>query len=93
MTQVTLQVYHSNGAAGGGDRELVETRHLDTGSAKALTAKRAARIIAREYPAYARVGGAGVIRTDEGWQASRSLRSTAGCDYHFIWEEIVIRDG
>jgi hypothetical protein len=93
MAHVTLQVYHSNGAPGQRARELVETRRIDTGSDKALTAKRAGQIIAREYPAYARVGGAGVIRTKDGWLATRSLNSTAECDYHFIWEEILIREG
>lgn len=93
MTHVTVQVYHSKEVAGQRTRKLVETRRIDTGSDKALTAKRAGQIIAREYPAYARLGGAGVIRTDDGWLATRSLNPTEKCDYHFIWEEILIREG
>jgi hypothetical protein len=92
MAQVTLQVYHSNGAAGERTRKLVETRRIDTGSNKALTARRAGQIITREYPAYARVGGPGVIRTKDGWLAMRSLNSTERCDYHFIWEEVAVRE-
>lgn len=93
MLSVTLQVYHSNGAAGERSRVLVETRRIDTGSDKPLTAKRARQIIAREYPAYARAGGLGVIRTEDGWSAMRSLNPTAKCDYHFIWEEVIVREG
>jgi hypothetical protein len=93
MALVTVQVYHSNGAAGERSRELVETRRIDTGSDKPLTARRAAQIIAREYPAYARVGRPGVVRTEDGWVATRSLSPTAKCDYHYVWEEILVREG
>ena len=93
MALVTLQVYHWNGAAGERSRVLVETRRIDTGSDKPLTARRAGQIVAREYPAYARVGRSGVIRTEDGWVAMRSLSPTAKCDYHYTWEEVVVREG
>lgn len=90
MTQVTIKVYRSNGAAGDRARTLVETRRVETGSDEPLTAKRAGQVIAREYPACARIGGVGVIRTREGWQVSRALQPTDRCGYHFIWEEVVV---
>ncbi len=93
MAYVTLQVYHSNSAAREPTRDLVETRRIDTGSDKALTARRAGQIIAREYPAYARIGGAMVTRTEDGWRATRPLKPTEARDYHYIWEEVLIREG
>lgn len=93
MPLVTVQVYHSNGAAGERSRVLVETRHIDTPSDKPLTARRPAQIIAREYPDYARVGRPRVIRTEDGWLVTRSLSPTAKCDYHYVWEEVIVREG
>jgi hypothetical protein len=93
MALVTLQVYHSNGAAGERSRVLVETRRIDTGSDKPLTARRAGQIIAREYPAHVRAGRPGVIRTEDGWGAMRPLSPTAKCDYQFSWEEVIVREG
>lgn len=93
MAQVTLQVYHTDGAARERVRRLVETRYLTTESAKALTAKRASQIIARELPAFAGPSGVRVIRTEDGWLATRTLRATESCAYHYVWEEVVVRDG
>jgi hypothetical protein len=93
MALVTVQVYHSSGADRERSRVLVETRRIDTGSDKPLTARRAGQVIAREYPAHARVGRPMVIRTEDGWRATRSLRPTAKCDYHYVWEEVILREG
>ncbi len=93
MTQVTLKLYHSDGAARDHDRELIETRRIETESAKPLTAKRASQVIAREYPQFKTLTGVMVITTDEGWRASRSLRPTAKCGFHYISEEVYVFEG
>jgi hypothetical protein len=94
MAQVTLKLYHSNGAAGDPSRELIETRRIETESAKVLTGKRAAHVIAREYPQFKRLGGGvGAIRTTEGWLARRALHPTTKCEYHYVWEEVVVYEG
>jgi hypothetical protein len=95
MAQVTLKIYRKVTGVSDSARELVETRRIDAKSAKKLTGKRAAQIIARECPQYIRYihGGAIVIRTKVGWMAMRSLGPTTACSYHYIWEEVEVNEG
>src|SRR5205807_1560248 len=58
-----------------------------TNSDKPLNAKRARQILARELPAFGGTVGPLVIKTSEGYRASRSLESVAGCSFHYVWED------
>jgi hypothetical protein len=87
---VTIKLYHNDRSASHRERQLVRTFHVPTDSAKQLTAKRAIQVLARTLPQFSPASQIRVIRTSEGWQATRSLQPTKGCSFHYIWEEAVI---
>jgi len=89
MSQVTIKIYQSDGSATRAERQLIRTVHLETSSGKQLTGKRAAQILAREFPKFERARD-GMIKTDEGWVAMRSLRPTERCSFHYVWEKAVV---
>lgn len=67
---VTIRIYRESGSAGERTRRLVRALRLTMSPGKRLTASRAARILAREVPGYARPI---VIATTDGFQSQRSL--------------------
>lgn len=91
MTQVTIKVYRSNGAAG--DRAAhargdAPGRELNPMSRSPRNAQGRSSLASTRVRSYRRC--VGVIRTREGWQVSRALQPTDRCGYHFIWEEVVV---
>lgn len=91
MARVTFHRYHESGGAGERQRHLVETRFVETASTKPVTARRAGQIIAREFPAFYSIGRT-VIKTEEGYWASRALKPTPGCAFHYIWEHVYLTE-
>lgn len=91
MAQVTIKIYQSDGSAAPTERKLTRTVHLETSSGKRLTGKRAAQLLAREFPEF-QTAGLGMIKTGEGWMATRSLRPTERCSFHYIWEKAVVSE-
>jgi hypothetical protein len=91
MAQVTIKIYQIDGSAPPTERTLTRTFHLETSSGKRLTSKRAGQLLAREFPEF---NGArnGMIKTEEGWMATRSLRPTERCSFHYIWEKAVVSE-
>lgn len=94
MPNVTIKTYRKNedGRDARAERKLIPTVHLETVSGKSLTGKRAAQLLAREFPEFRVVGGGGLSKTDEGWLASRTIRPARNCDYHFIWEHAFVTE-
>ncbi len=89
MSQVTIKIYQSDGSAARAERHLIRTVHLETSSGKQLTSKRAGQLLAREFPEFESARN-GMVKTDEGWVAMRSLRPTERCSFHYIWEKAVV---
>ncbi len=76
---------------GGGDapETLISERVIETESHKRLTAKRAAQILAREYPDLGLVAKA-VIKTAKGWMVSKSTEPLRNCGYHYVWRHFYV---
>ncbi len=91
MARVTIKIYQSDGSAARTERKLIRTVHLETSSNKQLTCKRAGQLLAREFPKFNRNLN-GMIKTEEGWTAMRSLRPTERCSFHYIWENAVVTE-
>ena len=89
---IAIRLYERDGSAAGGERRLVRTLRIPAAGSKALTAKRAAQVLVRALPQFGGHTGPRILRTKSGWQASRTLRPTPGCSFHFIWEEAVITE-
>lgn len=90
---ITIRLYHDDRSGSARrPRQLVRTLYVPTDSAKPLTTKRAAQVLARSLPQFSPASRVLIIRTDEGWRATRSLHPTAGCSFHYIWEEAIITD-
>jgi hypothetical protein len=91
MAQVTIKIYQSIGSAAPDGRKLVRTVRLKTASDKRLTSKRAGQLLAWEFPQFAGARD-GLIKSDEGWVALRSLRPTERCSFHYVWERAVVTE-
>jgi hypothetical protein len=76
---------------GGGDspETLIAERVIETQSHKQLTAKRAAQILAREYPDLEVLARA-VVKTGRGWMVSKSTEPLHKCGYHYVWRHFYV---
>jgi hypothetical protein len=89
MSRVKIQVFHENDSKG--ETILVRTIWIDINSDKKLTAKKAGQILANNFPKFDNSGiRNGLLKTENGWRASRTLKATEKCSYHYIWEKILI---
>jgi hypothetical protein len=91
MAHAKIKIYQGGGAATRPDRILIRTVRVETSSDKRLTSKRAGQLLAREFPNFKNARN-GMIKTDEGWMATRSLRPTKDCSFHYIWESALVTD-
>jgi len=62
---------------------LVETRFVEVETDRRLTGAIARRVLRREFRELGQI--VTVIPFENGWTASRTLRPTDHCDYHFVW--------
>jgi hypothetical protein len=85
MPNIIVKIYRQNGSAGNTERVLIRRVEIENSSAKKLTGNRAAKILACNFPEFL-----GMIKTEEGWSASRTIKPTEKCEYHFIWEYVVL---
>ena len=92
MPQVIIRIYERDGSAAQTEAVLLETRTVETISAKKLTGQRAAQLLLRECPEFKVATRVMVIKTDKGWQASRAVRPSRGCSYHYIWQDAIVSD-
>jgi hypothetical protein len=91
MAQVTIKIYQSDGNGSHTGRRLIRTVRLETSSAKRLTSKRAGQLLAREFPEFGSARS-GMIKSEEGWVARRSLHPTERCSFHYVWEKAVVTE-
>lgn len=69
------------------DKKLVHTNYIQVDRLKNLTAKKAGQILANNYPDFdSRIVRNGLLKTDEGFLATRTPTPTDKCEYHFVWE-------
>jgi hypothetical protein len=92
MPHVTIRIYERDGSAAQTEPILLETRVISTASAKKLTGQRASQLLLRECPEFKGAVSVMVLKTDRGWKATRAMRPTKGCSYHYIWQEAIISD-
>ena len=86
--RIRITITESKG--GGDSREtLIAERVIETQSHKQLTAKRAAQILAREYPDLGVLAKA-VVKTDRGWMVSKSTEPLRKCGYHYVWRHFYV---
>jgi hypothetical protein len=90
MSRVKIQIYHENNAAR--ESKPARTIWIERNSDKKLTGKQARQILAEEFPRFVKSYGILLTKTSEGWRASRTIRPTAKCDYHYIWERAIIAE-
>src|ERR1044072_836532 len=91
MAQVTIKIYQGSGSATRPDRKLIRTVRVEAASGKRLTSKRVGQLLAREFPEFENARH-GMIKTEEGWMAMRSLRPTEHCSFHYIWESALVTE-
>lgn len=91
MAHATIKIYQSGGAATRPGRILIRTVRVETSSRKRLTSKRAGQLLAREFPHFKSARN-GMIKTDEGWMATRTIRPTEHCSFHYIWESALVTE-
>ena len=84
MSKVTIHIYHGVGI----DRKLIKTIYVSTVSDKKINGHRAAQIIRREIPEFKDYGA--VTKTIEGWHASRAIKPSDKCSYHYTWEHVYL---
>jgi hypothetical protein len=89
MSRVKIQIFHENNALG--ETVLVRMVRLETNSDKKLTARNAGKILANNFPEFDNFSiRNGLSKTENGWRASRTLKPTEKCRYHYIWEHVIV---
>ena len=73
--------------SGTAPESTVTDRLIQTESHKRLTGKRAAAILAREFP---ELRNPIVIKTERGWRGSVAVKSTEKCSYRFVWRHYYV---
>ena len=87
MPRIIIKIYRKDRSAGNTERVLIRRVEIENSSSKRLTGNRAAKILASNFPEFW-----GLIKTDEGWSASRTIKPTEKCSYHYVWEYAVISE-
>jgi len=90
MSRVKIQIYHENDTKG--ETRLIRTVWVERDSDKKLTGKQAKQILAREFPQFLKSYGTLLTKDDEGWRASRTIKPSEKCDYHYIREKAFITE-
>lgn len=85
MSRLKIQIFHENDAKG--ETKLVRTVWIERDSDKKMTGKKAGQILANNFPEFDNsTVRSGLVKTENGWRARRTIKPTEKCDYHYIWE-------
>lgn len=91
MSRVKIQIFHENNSKS--ETNLVRTVWIETDSAKKLTGKKAGQILANNFPEFDNYSTRnGLIKTGKGWSASRTIKPTDKCSFHYIWENAIVTE-
>lgn len=91
MSRVKIKIFHENNAKG--ETKLVRTIWIEKDSDKSLTGKKAGQILANNFPDFDNfLTRNGLSKTESGWRASRTLKPSEKCEFHYIWENAIITE-
>lgn len=91
MQRVKIQIFHENNVKG--ETTLVRTVWIDKNSDKNLTSRKAGQILANTFPEFDNFSVRnGLAKAENGWRASRTIKPTEKCKFHYIWESAVITE-
>ncbi len=91
MSRVKIRIFHENNAKN--ETTLIRTVWVDSESDKKLTGKKAGRLLANNFPEFDNSSvREGLTKTEKGWRASRTLKPTEKCKYHYVWEHAFITE-
>lgn len=91
MGFLKIQIFHENNAKS--EITLVSTIWIERNSDKKLTGKKAGQILANNFPEFDNSDTRnGLIKIENGWRASRTIKPTEKCSYHYIWERAIITE-
>ena len=91
MSRIKIQIFHENNAKN--ETTLVRTIWIERNLDKKLTGKKAGQILANNFPEFDNSGiRNGLTKIENGWRASRTIKPTEKCNYHYIWERAVITE-
>lgn len=91
FANVKIQIFHENNAKG--ETTLVRTVWIERISDKKLTGKQAGQILANNFPQFDNsMTRNGLIKIENGWRKSRTIKPTEKCEYHYIWERAIITE-
>jgi hypothetical protein len=91
MSRVKIQIFHENNAKG--ETKLVRTIWIEKDSDKSLTGKKAGQILANNFSEFDNSSiRNGLSKIENGWRASRTLKPTEKCKFHYIWENAIITE-
>lgn len=90
MSRIKIQIYHENNTKR--ETNLVRTVWIEKDSDKKLTGKQAKQILVKEFPQFVKSCGTSLSKHEQGWRASRTVKPTEKCEYHYIWENAFITE-
>ncbi len=91
MSRVKIQIFHENNAKG--ETKLIRTVWIERDTDKSLTGRKAGQILANNFPEFDNFSiRNGLSKAENGWRASRTLKRTEKCEFHYIWEYAVITE-
>jgi len=92
VKKLQIKIYQTEPSDPKHKRKLIRHLEIENESDKRLTAARASKIIKRELPEFCTCSSVIVIKTEEGWQASRAIKPSDKCKFHYFWEYAVISE-
>ncbi len=91
MSRVKIQIFHENNAKA--ETTFVRTIWIDRDSDKKLTGRKAGQILANNFPQFDNSNTRnGLIKIENSWRKSRTIKPTEKCKFHYIWERAIITE-
>ena len=87
MKEVTIHIYTKEPTQSTDQRVLTDVIIVPVESNKRLTAGRALKILGRTFPRFLNKI---VIETEQGWEASRTIKPSEKYPKHYYWEYAVV---
>lgn len=93
MSVIKIRIFHEIGSAANREKKLIRTLRIEQNSDKQLTAKKAGQILARNVPEFDDFAiRQGLVKGVEGFYASRTIKATEKCKFHYVWEHAIVSE-
>lgn len=93
MSVVKILIYHIDTRSANNEWKLVKTQFFEINSDKKITGKKAAQILANNFPEFDRLNTReGLQKHNEGFLAMRPLEKKEKASYHHIWEYALVSE-